>query len=89
MRWRTAWRPVGGATLEDGGETLLTEVRIDRRSLINGLFYGVEGMRVGGMRRLEIASHLAYGREGVPGVIPAGAVLTAEITILGAVGEGH
>lgn len=89
VRWRSAWGPVGSATLEDGGETLLTEVRIDRRSLINGLFYGMEGMRVGGMRRLEIAPHLAYGRGGVPGVIPAGAALTAEIAILGAVGEGR
>jgi peptidylprolyl isomerase len=39
-------------------------------------------MQVGGRRRLEIAPHLAYGNRGVPGVIPAGAVLTAEITIV-------
>jgi FKBP-type peptidyl-prolyl cis-trans isomerase len=39
-------------------------------------------MRVGGTRRLEIAPHLGYGDRGVPGVIPADAVLTAEITIL-------
>jgi uncharacterized protein len=82
VRWQTAWGPVGIAKLDDNGETLLTEVRIDRRSLVNGLFYGVEGMRVGGTRRLEIAPHLAYGDQGVAGVIPAGAVLTAEITIL-------
>jgi FKBP-type peptidyl-prolyl cis-trans isomerase len=60
----------------------VTEIRLDRRSLISGLFYGVEGMRVGGTRRLEIAPHLAYGSRGVPGVIPPGAVLTAEITFL-------
>lgn len=82
VRWQTAWGPVGIARLEDNGETLITEVRIDRRSFINGLFYGVDGMRVGGTRRLEIAPHLAYGNRGVPGVIPADAVLTAEITIL-------
>jgi len=82
VRWQAAWGPVGVARLDDNGETLFTEVRIDRRSLVNGLFYGVEGMRVGGTRRLEIAPHLAYGDRGVPGVIPAGAVLTAEITIL-------
>jgi len=41
-------------------------------------------MRVGGTRRLEIAPHLGYGDRGVPGVIPAGALLTAEITILDA-----
>ena len=82
VRWQMAWGPVGIARLEDNGETLITEVRFDRRSLVNGLFYGVDGMRVGGTRRLEIAPHLAYGDRGVPGVIPAGAVLTAEITIL-------
>ena len=82
VRWPTAWGPLGVARLEDDGTTLITEVRIDRRSLANGLFYGVEGMHVGGMRRLEIAPHLAYGDRGVPGSIPAGAVLTAEITIV-------
>jgi uncharacterized protein len=82
VRWPTAWGPVGIARLEDEGETLLTEVRIDRRSLVNGLFYGVDGMRVGGTRRLEIAPHLAYGDRGVPGVIPPGAVIVAEITVL-------
>ena len=82
VRWQGAWEPVGAARLEDDGATLVTEVRIDRRSLVNGLFYGVEGMRVGGMRRLQIAPHLAYADRGVPGVIPPGAALTAEITIL-------
>ena len=82
VRWRAASGPVGVARLADNGETLITEVRIDRRSLIAGLFYGVEGMRVAGTRRLEIAPHLAYGDKGVPGVIPAHAMLTAEITIL-------
>lgn len=82
VRWQTASGPLGVARLDHNGDTLITEVRIDRRSLINGLFYGVEGMRVGGTRRLEIAPHLAYGPRGVPGVIPAHAALTAEITIL-------
>jgi uncharacterized protein len=83
VRWTAAWGPVGLAALDDGGATLVTEVRIDRGSLIPGLFYGVDGMRVGGVRRLEIAPHLAYGTRGVPGVIPPDALLTVEITILG------
>jgi hypothetical protein len=82
IRWRHPWGPVGVARLDDDGQTLVTEVRLDRRSLVNGLFHGVEGMRVGGSRRLEIAPHLGYGARGVPGVIPANALLTAEITIL-------
>jgi len=81
VRWPTAWGPVGVARLENNGETLITQVRVDRRSLVSGLFYGVEGMRVGGTRRLEIGPHLAYGERGVPGVIPSNALLTAEITI--------
>jgi hypothetical protein len=83
VRWQSAWGSVTVARLDDNGATLFTEVRIDRRSLVSGLFYGVEGMRVGGTRRLEVAPHLAYGDRGVPGVIPSGAVLIAEITILG------
>jgi hypothetical protein len=82
VRWQMAWGPVGSATLQDNGETLVTEVRINRESLMSGLFYGVEGMRVGGTRRLEIAPHLAYGDRGVPDVIPANALLTAEVTVL-------
>jgi FKBP-type peptidyl-prolyl cis-trans isomerase len=69
--------------MRGNGETLITEVRIDRRSLVSGLFYGCRRhARVGGTRRLGIAPHLAYGDRGVPGVIPAGAMLTAEIRIL-------
>lgn len=82
VRWRMAWGPSGIATLEDNGELLITDIRIDRRALINGLFYGVEGMRIGGTRRLRIAPHLGYRDRGVPGVIPSDATLTAEITIL-------
>jgi hypothetical protein len=82
VRWQMPSGPMGVARLEDNGETLITEVRFDRRSLINGLFYGIDGMRIGGTRRLEIAPHLAYADRGVPGVIPPNAMLTAEITIV-------
>jgi hypothetical protein len=84
VRWQMAWGPVGAARLDDDGETLVTEQRLDRSSLINGLFYGVEDMRVGGTRCLEISPHLAYGERGVPGVIPENAVLIAEVAILDA-----
>jgi len=87
VRWQNTWGPGGAARLEDDGETLITEVRIDRRSLVNGLFYGVESMRIGGTRRLAIAPHMACGDRGVPGIIPPAAMLTAEITILEARGQ--
>lgn len=82
VRWQMASGPVGVGRLEDEGATLITEMRIDRRSMMNGLFYGIDGMRVGGTRRLEIAPHLAYGERGVPGTIPENALIVAEVTIL-------
>jgi len=51
-------------------------------AVLFGLFYGVEGMRVGGARKLKIAPHLGYRDKGVPGVIPPNAVLIAEITFV-------
>jgi len=82
VRWTAAWGPVGVARLEDDGTTLVTEARVDRHQLFSGLFYGIDGMRVGGTRWLEVAPHLAYADRGVPGVIPAAALLKAEVTIL-------
>jgi FKBP-type peptidyl-prolyl cis-trans isomerase len=76
------WGLMNRARLEDDGATLITDVRIDRVDLINGLFYGIEGMRVGGMRKLRISPHMAYRERGIPGVIPENAVLLAEISIL-------
>jgi FKBP-type peptidyl-prolyl cis-trans isomerase len=82
VRWQIAGGPVGTGALEEDGATLITDIRVNRGQLINGIFYGIDGMRVGGMRRVEIAPHLAYGVRGVPGVIPPNALLTAEITVL-------
>jgi hypothetical protein len=84
VRWASPSGFVGQSWLEDDGATLVTALRYDRRSLIAGLFYGIDGMRVGGTRRLSIAPHLAYGERGVPGIIPADAMLVAEVTILDA-----
>lgn len=90
VRWQMPSGPVGVGRLEDNGETLMTEMRINRGSMMNGLFYGIDGMRVGGTRRLEIAPHLAYGEDGLPGVIPPNALLIAEVTILSGPAEaGH
>jgi hypothetical protein len=70
------------ATLHDEGATLVTEVRIDRRSLISGLFYGIDGMCVRGTRRAEIGRIWPTATGVIPGIIPPGALLIAEISIL-------
>src|SRR6185503_4656059 len=82
VRWQAPWGMTDRAILEEDGTSLVTDVRMDRVYLINGLFYGIEGMRVGGTRKLKISPHLAYRDKGVPGVIPPNAALIAEVTVL-------
>ena len=57
-------------------------VRIDRENLVAGVFYAVQGMRIGGYRKVAISPHLAYGEKGIPSVIPPNAKLTVEIKVL-------
>jgi hypothetical protein len=82
VRWSAPWGPIDSARVEEGGAVLITDVRVDRVCLVAGLFYGMQGMRVGGTRTLRVAPHLAYREQGVPGVIPPNALLTIEVTVL-------
>lgn len=82
VRWKQAWGLCDQARTEDDGATLFTSLRVDREFMFAGLFYGVEGMRVGGTRRLRVAPHLAYRETGVPGIVPPNALLTVEVSIL-------
>lgn len=58
------------------------KINLRRRETIAGLRYGIEGMQVGGVRRLVIAPHLAYGACGVPGRVPPYASLRCEVELL-------
>jgi len=82
VRWKKPWGLLNHASLEDDDTTMTTEVRIDRVFLVAGLFYGIQEMNVGGTRLLRMAPHLAYGNEGIPGVIPPNALLTVELSVL-------
>ena len=81
VRWDRPWGTAPAKLSTDRTE-LVTCVRIDREQLINGLFYGCEGMRIGGIRKLRIAPHLAFGARGVEGAIPPDALIIAELEIL-------
>ena len=80
--WPRPWGNIARAELRDDGATLVTDLRVDREYMFGGLFYGIQGMRIGGKRKLRIAPHLAYREAGVPGIIPPNALLTVELLVL-------
>jgi FKBP-type peptidyl-prolyl cis-trans isomerase FkpA len=57
-------------------------IDLSNREVMAGLRYGVQGMREGGRRRIKVGSHLAYGAQGVEGVIPPNALLIFDVRLL-------
>ena len=67
---------------KDRGEPF--EFALGAGQVIRGWDEGVQGMSVGGTRRLIIPAELGYGARGAGGVIPPNATLLFEVDFLGA-----
>jgi FKBP-type peptidyl-prolyl cis-trans isomerase len=64
----------------ENGQVFIDHIStLGKRQAIAGIEKALIGMRAGGFRKIRISPHLAYGSRGVPGLIPADAVLNVSV----------
>lgn len=77
---RQAGHVPGDMIRSEGGDRLIDHrIILGRRRAIAGVEYALFGMKPGGYRKVRVSPHLAYGAEGLEGLIPADAVLIVEL----------
>jgi FKBP-type peptidyl-prolyl cis-trans isomerase FkpA len=61
----------------------LSEFVMGEDAPVDGLDYGMRGMRVGGIRRIVVPPEHGYGLVGRPAGVPAGSALVFEVRLVG------
>ena len=64
---------------EGGNRFVDHQIILGRRRAMAGVEYALFGMKPGGYRKVRVSPHLAYGADGLQGLIPAEAVLVIEL----------
>jgi FKBP-type peptidyl-prolyl cis-trans isomerase 2 len=71
--------PVEMIRVVDGYRFIDHRTILGNRQTIAGVEYSLDGMKLGGYRKVRISPHLAYRDKGLGDVIPANAVLIVEL----------
>lgn len=79
----TGWLTNGSKFDSSKDRGIPFEFNLGAGEVIRGWDEGVQGMQVGGVRKLTIPAELGYGRRGAGGVIPPNAILVFEVELLG------
>lgn len=65
----------------DGVELIDHSTELGKRRPIAGVEKSLYGMRKNGYREVLVAPHLAFGEAGVPGLVPANALLRIQLWV--------